>query len=157
MVSRKILVIANDSTVALSCEQALSPAGYTVLFFDHPAAGVRAAMAGGFDAILVGQTAPELKPLEVLRQIKAARVGTKVVIVSRDATLAAAVAAMKGGAADYLRDPCSAEELRLALERFADSPRRILLLPRPRRTNRSGPRASRGCSPAVRRCGRSSP
>jgi DNA-binding NtrC family response regulator len=122
MVSRKILVIANDSTVALSCEQALSPAGYTVLFFDHPAAGVRAAMAGGFDAILVGQTAPELKPLEVLRQIKAARVGTKVVIVSRDATLAAAVAAMKGGAADYLRDPCSAEELRLALERFADSP-----------------------------------
>jgi len=115
-------VIAHDSAVALSYERALCPAGYAVHFYDHPAAGVRGALAGGFDVILVDQTTPELDTLEILRQVKMAKVPTKVVIVSRDATVESAVAAMKEGAADYLREPCSAEDLRLAVDRFADSP-----------------------------------
>jgi DNA-binding NtrC family response regulator len=121
-VTRRILVIANDSTLALSYERALCPAGYAVDYYDHPAAGVRAAIAGGFDVILVGETTPELETLAILREIKSAKATTKVVIVSRDATVEAAVAAMKEGAADYLREPCSAEELRSVIDRFAEPP-----------------------------------
>lgn len=119
--SRKVLVIARDSAIALNYEKALCPPGYSVHFYDHPAVGVHAAMAGGFDLILIGQTTPESDALEILRQIKTARVPTKVVIVSREATVEAAVAAMREGAADYLQEPGSAEDLRSVIDRFADS------------------------------------
>jgi DNA-binding NtrC family response regulator len=114
-------VIARDSAVALIYERALCPAGYAVQFYDQAEVGVRAAMAGGFDVILVGQTTPELDTLEILRQVKLSKVPAKVVVLSREATVEAAVAAMKAGADEYLQEPDSAEALRSAVDRFADS------------------------------------
>ncbi len=126
--SRKILIIATDSTVGLSYERTLCPNGYEVQFYDDPRAGIQAATSGGFEAILVAQTTPELDTLDVLRQVKLSGVSTKVVVVSRNATLETAVAAMKEGAADYLREPCSAEELRSALDRVDPSASLLPLL-----------------------------
>ena len=51
-------------------------------------------------SLVIGTAASD--PLKVLRQLKEAGVATQVVILSRNATVEAAVAAMKTGAADYL-------------------------------------------------------
>ena len=46
------------------------------------------------------------------------RVQARVIVLGRNPTVEAAVAAIKEGAADYLHEPCSAEELRSALRRI---------------------------------------
>ena len=74
------------------------------------------------------------------------------VVLSRTPTVEAAVAAMRAGAADYLREPCSAEELRAALQRAGEAAAVAAAAP-PATPSRSSPRASRGCSascPAMR-------
>jgi len=118
--SRKILVIASDFAVSLGCGPTPCLDGYEVQFCDDAATAVQAAAVGGFDAIVVSQTATESDSLEVLRQIKAANVLAPVLIVSRNPTVEAAVAAMKEGAADYTREPCSPEELRSVLSRIEE-------------------------------------
>jgi DNA-binding NtrC family response regulator len=117
-VSQKILVIDGDPARGLGYRQTLSAVGHDVRTCDDPAAAIREAVAGGFDVILLGQTSSQCNTLEILRQVKAARVPANVLIVSGDAAVEAAVALMKEGTADYLRDPCSAEELRAALQRM---------------------------------------
>jgi DNA-binding NtrC family response regulator len=117
-VSQKILVIDGDPARGLGYRRTLADVGHDVRTCDDPAAAVREAVAGGFDVILLGQTSSECNTLEILRQVKAARVPASVLIVSRDAAVEAAVALMKEGTADYLRDPCSAEELHAALQRM---------------------------------------
>ncbi len=115
--SQKILVIDGDPARGLNYRQTLCPDGYDVQTCDDPAAAIRAAVSGGFDVIVLSQTSSGCNTREILRQVKAAHVPASVIIVSRDATVEAAVALMKEGAADYLCDPCSAEELRSALQR----------------------------------------
>jgi DNA-binding NtrC family response regulator len=117
-VSQKILVVDGDAPRGLSYREALCPDGHDVQTCNDLSAAVPAAVSGGFDVILLSQTSPECNALEILRQVKAARVPASVIIVSRDAAVEAAVALMKEGTADYLRDPCSAEDLRSALRRI---------------------------------------
>ncbi len=116
--SQKIFVLGTDPVVGLKCEQALRPAGYEVELFREPAAAVRAAEADGCDLLLVADCWPEPDTLEILRQIRAAGLPASVVVVSRNATVEAAVAAMKEGAADYLAEPSSAEELQAVVQRI---------------------------------------
>ena len=85
---------------------------------EDAAAALEAAKAGGFRLVFVVQTTPEWDAVEILHQIKSADSTIRVVIVSCQAAVEAAVAAMREGAADYLREPCSAEELRSALQRL---------------------------------------
>jgi DNA-binding NtrC family response regulator len=136
-VSQKILVIDGDPARGLSYQQTLCPDGHDVQTCNDPAAAIRAAMSGGFDVILLSQTSSEYNTLEILRQVRAAHVPASVIIVSRDATVEAAVALMKEGTADYLRDPCSAEELRSALHRVQ---RRLKTAGDPPATERESPR-----------------
>jgi DNA-binding NtrC family response regulator len=115
--SQKILVLGTDPAVGLKCDEALRLAGYEVQRFREPAAAVKAAEAGGCDVFLVADSAPELDALEILKQLKAASLPAGVVVLSRNATVEAAVAAMKEGAADYLAEPSSDEEMQAVVQR----------------------------------------
>ncbi len=102
---------------ASSGEPTLCPNGCELSLVEDAAAGIEAAIGGGFDLVLVRQTASSPAALEILRQIREAPSPPPLVILSRNATIEAAVAAMKGGAADYLEEPTSAEELHAVLSR----------------------------------------
>ncbi|NUQ64659.1 MAG: sigma-54-dependent Fis family transcriptional regulator [Pirellulales bacterium] len=134
--SRRILVIANDSAVGLNYERALCPLGYDVQFFDDPSVGIEAAAVGGFDLVLISQGSQEFDLVDVLRDVRTADVSAQVVVVSRKASVEAAVAAMREGAADYLPEPSSPEELRWVVERveqlggLGSSTARALVQPR---------------------------
>lgn len=114
--SRRILVLADDPAAAQHYQRLLGAGGHDV---QACAAAVdEAAVARGVDVAFVVPPAAESNGLGVLRRLKAADSAIRVVIVSRDETVEAAVAAMRAGAADYLHEPCSAEDLEAALGRL---------------------------------------
>jgi DNA-binding NtrC family response regulator len=109
--SRDILMIADEAATGERYRRILCAGGYDVRWHADLASGIEAAKEGHYLAIVLCQLRPEWQPLDFLRQIKITDVMTRCVIISGQATVEAAVQAMREGAADYLRDPCSAEEL----------------------------------------------
>jgi DNA-binding NtrC family response regulator len=116
--SRKILAIAGDCAVGRTCQRILCPEQYHIEFRENPMAAVQAALAGDFEAVLVCETTSGLDTIQVLRQLREAAVQAPVIVLGNNPTVEAAVAAIKEGAADYLHEPCSAEELQAALRRI---------------------------------------
>lgn len=114
---RKILVLADDVAAGLQYERLLLPQGFAVQFCAAPRDGGPVALNGGCDTILLSPSASEAAGRELLRQLKASGVPQPVIVLSRHPSVAAAVAAMRDGAADYLPAACSAEELAAALQR----------------------------------------
>jgi DNA-binding NtrC family response regulator len=116
--SRKTLLITDEAEAGQRYRRMLEAVRCDVEFHEDLAMGIRAAGVGGFGAVLVSQTASGWDPLDVFRQAKAADPMAQVVIISRQATVAAAVAAMREGVVDYLLEPCSETELRAVLARL---------------------------------------
>ena len=103
----RVLVIDDEAVIGLVCRRALRPAGYEVETYEQPRAGLEAALSQDFDLILVDLMMPELSGLDILKRVKAAGVGSEVVIITGHSTVESAVEAMKEGAADYLSKPFS--------------------------------------------------
>ncbi|MFI5387448.1 MAG: sigma-54-dependent transcriptional regulator [Fimbriimonadales bacterium] len=116
--SRKILAIAGDCAVHRACLKVFRPEEYDINFCENPTAAVAAARSGDFMAVLVCETTLAVGAIHVLRQLREAGVRAHVIVLGGNPTVEAAVAAIKEGAADYLHEPCSADELRSALERI---------------------------------------
>ena len=114
---QRILVIDDDAGVGLSCMRILTPDGCEVETYSDPQAGLRAALAGEFDVILLDLMMPGLGGLEILQQIKAAELPSEVVVITGFSTVESAVEAMRAGAADYLGKPFSPAQLRMVIEK----------------------------------------
>jgi len=91
---------------------------YHIEFCEIPATAVQAALAGDFVAVMVCETTFGVDTIDVLRQLREAKVRAPLVVLGNTPSIEAAVLAIKEGAVDYLHEPCSAEELRSALGRI---------------------------------------
>ncbi len=118
--SEKVLVIDDESVIGLSCQRVLGPEGYAVTFHEDSRAGLRAAMSGGFDLVLLDLMMPGIDGMEMLRQLKAAGVASEVVIITGHATVESAVEAMKLGATDYVTKPFSPSQLKTVVQRVCE-------------------------------------
>jgi DNA-binding NtrC family response regulator len=116
-VRQRILVIDDDAGVGLSCMRILTPDGCDVQTYSDPQAGLRAALEGEFDIILLDLMMPGLGGLEILKQVKAAELPSEVVVITGFSTVESAVEAMREGAADYLGKPFSPAQLRMVIEK----------------------------------------
>ncbi|MHB8954902.1 MAG: sigma-54-dependent transcriptional regulator [Pirellulaceae bacterium] len=116
--SREILLIADAAATGQRYRRLLSTGGYDVQLHEDLATGIEAAKMGRYLAIVLSQSQPGWRPLDFLRQVKITDVMTRCVIISSQATVETAVLAMREGAADYLREPCSADELYAVLEQL---------------------------------------
>ena len=115
--SQRILVIDDDPLIGLSCVRALGVEGHQVDTHEEPKAGLAAALSGGYDVVLLDLMMPDLDGLDVLKQIKAAGVGTEVVMITGYSTVESAVEAMKYGAVDYVSKPFSPDQLKVVLQK----------------------------------------
>ena len=114
---QRILVIDDEPVIGLSCKRILGPEGHQVEFCEDPYAGLRTALSGDFDVILLDLMMPGIHGLEILKQLKAAGVASEVVVVTGHSTVESAVEAMKQGAADYVSKPFSPSQLQMVLQR----------------------------------------
>ena len=115
--THRVLLVADDATPEPGGEAAAALRGWEVELHHDPAAAARAAAGGDFEAVLLIEGASCSKTVDRLRRFKEADVPVPVVVLARNPTVEAAVQVIKHGAADYLRWPCSAEELDAALRR----------------------------------------
>ncbi len=114
---RKVLVIDDEAVIGLSCTRVLSPEGYEVTTCQDPQEGLREALTGDFDLLLVDLVMPGINGMEILKEVKAAGVPCEVVIITGHSTVESAVEAMKQGATDYLSKPFSPGQLKMVLQR----------------------------------------
>ena len=112
---QRILVIDDEAVIGISCKRILAPEGHEVEVYQDPQAGLRAALSGAFDVILVDLMMPGLGGLEILERVKSAGIASEVVIITGHSTVETAVEAMKQGAADYLSKPFSPDQLKMLL------------------------------------------
>jgi len=117
---QRILVIDDEPGVGLGCQRALRCEGHEVEFCQDPQAGLRKALSGEFDVLLVDLVMPAIDGLEILRRLKAAGVASAVVIITAHSTVESAVEAMKQGAVDYVCKPFSPSQLRMVVEKVRE-------------------------------------
>ncbi len=119
---KNILVLANTASVARRYQQLLAADGYVVHTSELGAvAGPGPAGRADLDAVVAVLADADGEAVQVLRRLLRPDRALPVIIISANDSLSGAVAAMREGAADYLREPCSADELRAALARL-DTP-----------------------------------
>jgi two-component system OmpR family response regulator len=111
-----VLIIEDDQETAAYMRKGLGEAGYTV---DHAANGrdgLFLATSGAFDAIIMDRMLPGLDGLAVLQALRAAKIGTPVLILSALGQVDDRVKGLKAGGDDYLSKPFAFSELLARIE-----------------------------------------
>lgn len=114
---QRILVVDDEVVVCMSCKEILSGEQYNVDCYQNPQEGLKAALTGNYDVILLDIVMPEMGGIEILKTIKTSEVPSEVVIITGYSTVQNAVEAMKLGAFDYISKPFTPDELRLVIAR----------------------------------------
>jgi DNA-binding NtrC family response regulator len=114
---QRILVIDDDAVIGAACRRALCPDGHELEYHEDPRTGLEAALAGGFDVILVDLMMPDIDGLEVLRRVREAGISSEVVIITAHSTVESAVEALQEGAVDYVSKPFSPNQLKMVLQK----------------------------------------
>src|SRR5215204_6485512 len=107
----RILLIDDDPGVRDSMERTLRSAGYAVQSAASGEEGFEMAKGGAFDVILSDMRMPGLSGLDILRQLREARVDSALIIMTGFGTVDTAVEAMKLGAVDFVQKPFFRDEL----------------------------------------------
>ena len=124
-IALRILVIDDEAVIGTSCQRILLAEGHEVEYFQDPQAGLRAALSGEWDVVLVDLMMPGLTGLEILDQLKAAAIPSEVIIITGHASVESAVDAMRQGAHDYIGKPFSPAQLKMVVQRAWEHSRLI--------------------------------
>ena len=122
----KILIADDETTITTGLSAILSDEGYDVEVASDGQKALDRLTAEQFGVVLADLKMPKLDGLAILKELQKRNVPTECIIVTGQATVDSAVAAMREGAYDYIEKPLNAEKLnRLkalipkALEKFA--------------------------------------
>jgi len=107
----RILVVDDEMLILEGLTRLLGTRDYDVVTANGGCEALIAIGKQQFDAILLDLGMPDLNGSEVLRFVADRSAGTPVIVVSGDSTIDAAIRALRGGAADFVRKPYEPEEL----------------------------------------------
>ena len=122
----KILIADDETTITTGLSAILSDEGYDVEIASDGQKALDRLTTEPFGVVLADLKMPKLDGLAILKELQKRSIPTECIIVTGQATVDSAVAAMREGAYDYIEKPLNAEKLnRLkalipkALEKFA--------------------------------------
>jgi len=107
----RVLVVEDERSISGFVRQGLSEAGLLVTVEEDGAGGLRRALSGEFDIVLLDIMLPGLNGLEVLRRLRASGVTTPVLLLTARDDVEDRVAGLDAGADDYLTKPFAFAEL----------------------------------------------
>ena len=107
----RVLLIEDDSATAQSIELMLKSEGFNVYTTDLGEEGVDLGKIYDYDLILLDLNLPDMSGLDVLRQLRLAKINTPIMILSGTAEIDTKVKTLGGGADDYLTKPFHKDEL----------------------------------------------
>ena len=114
--SPHILVMEDDRSVAKGLEMILSEEGYTVNLANTGKLAVQAFKQKRFDLLVADLRLPDIDGMEVIKQIKAEKPETEVIVITGYGTTATAVEAMKLGVHDFLPKPFTEDQIKTAID-----------------------------------------
>jgi len=127
MASRgKVLIIDDEESLRIACEQTLELSGYSISSAASGAEGIELARRESFHVILLDLRMPGMPGMEVLQKLRQDSPNAMVIIITGYATIESAVQAIKQGAYDYLPKPFAPEALTSLVNRAANAARRTL-------------------------------
>lgn len=107
----KILLIENDSKLRAKLNRLLSKKRNEVICAENAEAGVDEAQSGIYDAVVLDWSMPEISGLEILRQIRRAKLSVPVLMLSQKFSVSDKVKGLDCGADDVLEVPYADDEL----------------------------------------------
>jgi DNA-binding NtrC family response regulator len=108
---KKILIIDDEPTIGEGCKRVLEKENFEALYRQSGKIGLKEALTGEYDLILLDLLLPEIEGMEILRSIKSRGIPSEVIIITGYGTVQTAVEAIKLGATDYISKPFSPDEL----------------------------------------------
>jgi two-component system OmpR family response regulator len=108
---RKILLVEDDDETAEYIVKGLAELGHVVDHASNGRDGLFLASDGSFDLVILDRMLPGLDGLSLMRALRAAGVGTPVVMLSALASVDDRIEGLEGGSDDYLVKPFSFAEL----------------------------------------------
>lgn len=113
----RILIIDDEADMVETCRRILEGAGYQCLSTIDAQEALRLLGSERPDLLLTDLRMPEMDGMEMLRRAHEIDSQMPVVMLTAYATLESAVAAVKGGAFDYLSKPFTVDQLRVTVQR----------------------------------------
>lgn len=107
----RVLLIEDDHTVSRSIELMLSSEGFNVFSTDLGEEGVDLGKLYDYDIIILDLNLPDMHGYDVLRQLRANKIETPILILSGLSEMENKVKGLGFGADDYLTKPFHKEEL----------------------------------------------
>jgi len=119
----QILVADDERSIRLALEAGLAVSGFRVACARTGREAIAAIRAQTFDAIVCDIFMPDGDGLEVVRQLRAARPTTPIILMTAQGSLELAVRARSEGASDFIAKPFEVEALAALLRRYIDARR----------------------------------
>lgn len=107
----RVLLIEDDPTVTRSIELMLATEGFNIYSTDMGEEGLDLGKLYDYDIILLDLNLPDMHGYDVLRQLRASKIGTPILILSGLTEMENKVKGLGFGADDYLTKPFHKEEL----------------------------------------------
>ena len=129
----RILIIEDESGIALALYKSLSQLDYRVDTAKTGSSGLRKASNKKFDLILLDLGLPDMSGKTICRQLRDDGFSGPIIILTAESSIASKVSLFDAGANDYLTKPFSVEELQARIraclrQPFEEEPEKSLLV-----------------------------
>ncbi|MCG6930233.1 MAG: sigma-54 dependent transcriptional regulator [Desulfofustis sp.] len=119
----KILIIDDENTICKACSLILAEQGHSVTSRTSGRAGLRDALAGGYDIVLLDMRLPDMDGMEILAELRSKKPEIQIIVMTGYSSVENAVDAMKTGAFDYLAKPFSDDDIILTVSKAFETKR----------------------------------
>ena len=106
-----LLLIEDDLALAAEVTAALAARDLTVTHVAEGAAGLAAALGGGFSAVITDRMLPQIDGLDIVRRLRESGDRTPILVLSALDAVDERVRGLRAGSDDYLGKPFAIEEL----------------------------------------------
>jgi two-component system response regulator HydG len=114
-----LLVVDDERAVREACREVATGLGYRTAAAESGEQALRMIDGQNVDVVLLDLKLHGFGGVEVLRELKARRPDTEIIVVTANGSVETAVQAMKAGAFDYVTKPFTLEQLKLVLDRVS--------------------------------------
>jgi diguanylate cyclase (GGDEF)-like protein len=115
-----ILVVDDDPVVRDLVADAIAAGGFDVDVCGDGAEALEKNAAKAYDLIVTDMRLPGLDGLSLIRNLKAGKTGTDVIVITGYGSIDNAVQCMKAGAVEYLIKPLSVDQIQLAVRKAVE-------------------------------------
>ena len=111
-----VLLVEDEPGIAVTVRDRLRGEGYEVTVHEEGGEGFEAALAGGYDLILLDLMLPGKDGLDICRDLRSRGIDTPIIMVTAKSQIVDRVLGLKLGADDYLLKPFDFMELSARIE-----------------------------------------